>query len=136
MVAEGETVALEFTPIAERCLQYLGKTLKKKAASQGQRRCPISSYFCFDTYHRRSHDLIFNGKSISGDYSLKGQMNEGKSMSRATGQLRETKVPFPVFCLIQWHISPYDLIFNGKSISGDYSLKGQMNEGKSMEQSN
>ncbi|PWZ41521.1 hypothetical protein Zm00014a_022255 [Zea mays] len=31
---------------------------------------------------------------------------------------------------------PYDLIFNGKSISGDYSLKGQMNEGKSMEQSN
>ncbi|KAL5675188.1 hypothetical protein ACJX0J_011319, partial [Zea mays] len=31
---------------------------------------------------------------------------------------------------------PYDLIFNGKSISCDYSLKGQMNEGKSMEQSN
>ncbi|PWZ43562.1 Diaminopimelate epimerase, chloroplastic [Zea mays] len=65
MVAEGETVALEFTPIAERCLQYLGKTLKKKAASQGP------------------YDLIFNGKSVSGDYSLKGQMNEGKSMEQS-----------------------------------------------------
>jgi hypothetical protein len=30
------------------------QTLKKKAASQGQRRCPISSpCFCFDTYRRR-----------------------------------------------------------------------------------
>ncbi|AQK75581.1 hypothetical protein ZEAMMB73_Zm00001d001926 [Zea mays] len=34
MAAEGETVALEFIPIAERCLQYLGK-LKKKAVKEG-----------------------------------------------------------------------------------------------------
>jgi hypothetical protein len=33
MVAEGETVALEFTPIAERCLQYLGKVCMRVMAT-------------------------------------------------------------------------------------------------------
>lgn len=59
MAVEGETVALEFIPIAERCLQYLGKVSCAAEAQEkgGQRRCPISSYFCFDTYHRRSGGL-------------------------------------------------------------------------------
>jgi hypothetical protein len=33
MVAEGETVALEFTHIAERCLQYLGKVCMRAMAT-------------------------------------------------------------------------------------------------------
>jgi hypothetical protein len=33
MAAEGETVALEFIPIAERCLQYLGKVCMRAMAT-------------------------------------------------------------------------------------------------------
>ena len=47
--------------------------------------------------------------------------------------LPQNKILFSLWRYSLHRTGPYDLIFNGKSISGDYSLKGQMNEGKSME---
>lgn len=53
----------------------------------------------------------------------KDRWMKAKAWSRATGQLRETKVPFPVFCLIQWHISMYIFLHDFLSFTFDLVFK-------------